>query len=67
MKPNDTESFCLILRPLQTGEQPPPIVRLRRLLKRLLRAYGLRCVRVEPIRTRSRKAVTPNEHDTCNK
>ena len=40
----DTNDFVLVLRPL---DRPvPPIHRLRRLLKVMGRAYGLRCVSV---------------------
>jgi len=31
---------------IATGSGPPTIVRIRRLLKAALRAYGLRCLRV---------------------
>jgi hypothetical protein len=31
------------------GEGPPTVLRVRRLLKAALRAYGLRCVRVDEV------------------
>lgn len=40
----DANDFVLILRPLD--KPVPNIIRLRRLLKALGRAYGLRCVSV---------------------
>lgn len=32
-----------------TGDGPPAIIRLRHLLKAMLRAWGLRCVKVEEL------------------
>jgi hypothetical protein len=41
----DKPTYRLVL--VAEGAGPPPAVRLRRLLKSALRAYGLRCVRVD--------------------
>lgn len=39
-------TWTVTLRP--EGDGPPPAIRVRRLLKAALRAYGLRCVAVNP-------------------
>jgi hypothetical protein len=49
----------LVLRPL--ADPAPPAVRLRRALKTLLRAYGLRCTWLEGINVSEEKIVTPRE------
>jgi len=40
--------FRLVVRPLPQRDDPDGTKRLRRLLKAMLRGYGLRCVRIEP-------------------
>lgn len=40
--------FRLVVRPLPRRDDPDGTQRLRRLLKAMLRGYGLRCVRIEP-------------------
>ncbi len=41
---SDQPDYCLVLRPLR--HDAPPVVRLRRVLKALLRTYAFRCVSV---------------------
>jgi hypothetical protein len=43
-RPDDDDLWVIHLRP--EGDGPPMGVRMRRFLKRALRAYGLRCERV---------------------
>ncbi len=50
--------FTLVLRPLKSDV--PPIIRLRRALKALLRSYGLRCVD-------HRMTPTPSHEDNTDK
>ena len=40
--------FHLVVRPLPQRDDPDGTHRLRRLLRAMLRGYGLRCVRIEP-------------------
>ena len=54
--------FRLVLRPRPGG--PPPIIRLRRLLKAALRAFGLRCLRVEEIRPDDPASKPPSREAT---
>ena len=42
------ERFCLVLQALPSHQDVPPVLRLRRGLKYLLRVCRLRCVRCEP-------------------
>lgn len=42
-------SLTLILRPLPGNWRTPPVQRLRIALKVLLRGFGLRCVRCQPL------------------
>lgn len=58
-----TASYVVELRPLATGVgRAPAIVRLRRALKCLLRAYGLRCVSVRE----GNRTNTTNRPDRTN-
>lgn len=43
-----SEHYTLTLKPLETGWQTRPELRLRAALKRLLRDYGLRCIECRP-------------------
>jgi hypothetical protein len=45
--PDPPEDYLLILRALP--DTVPGVIRLRAALKRFLRAYGLRCIRVEKV------------------
>lgn len=45
---DEQPDYRLVLRPLRREE--PPVIRLRRLLKTALRAFGLKCVSVEEVR-----------------
>jgi hypothetical protein len=52
-------AFVLELRPLTTGWRVPVEVRLRAVLKRLLRTYGFRCVKVSPSDQRDEETPPP--------
>jgi hypothetical protein len=45
---NPRACFLVIVRDDGAADGTPLIVRLRAFLKRALRAYGIRCVRIEP-------------------
>ncbi len=51
-KPADV---CLVLRPLPNGA--PAAVKIRKLLKALLRVYGLKCVSVSEVPAADRPAA----------
>jgi hypothetical protein len=46
-RPKRRETFRLDLQP--TRDDPPTMIRLRRLLKALLRGFGFRCVAIRPV------------------
>jgi hypothetical protein len=60
MKPRPGD-FVLTCRP-ERGH-PVPYVSLRRLLKRLLRAYGFRCVALEEVQKRTRPQPSPDRKE----
>jgi hypothetical protein len=63
MKPKPGD-FVLTCRP-ERGH-PAPFVALRRLLKRLLRSYGMRCIAVEQVEKRTRPQPSPEcEEPAC--
>lgn len=43
----------LLAEVVDDGDGVPPIIKLRKLLKSLLRAHGMRCVSVEEVREQS--------------
>jgi hypothetical protein len=52
--------FRIVLEAIESPDDPPPPVRLRMLLKKALRAFGLRCVRAEEI-PQPPLQITPEE------
>jgi hypothetical protein len=46
--PTDRERWTLTFEPVPDPQAPPAPIRIRHLLKRALRSFGLRCVNVAP-------------------
>ena len=46
--PNDPSDFTLVLR--VDADRVPRVIRLRRALKNLYRAYGIRCLRISEVK-----------------
>ena len=62
-------TYTLILRPLpdHTGRDPDGILRLRRLLKAMLRGYGIRCLSVAPTEQKKKKSRRPVSSAALNR
>jgi hypothetical protein len=57
-RPPPQAVYTVTLQP--TGDGPPPIVRLRKLLKAALRSYGLRCVECREVATEAPPLPSPD-------
>jgi sugar phosphate isomerase/epimerase len=60
------ESYTLTLRPQPGNWQTPPEQRLRAALKRLLRNYGLRCIKCQPTAPDEAEPQAPEHRKDCD-
>ena len=59
MPPRDRQRYELVLVDAGGAEDAPVVIRLRAALKRLLRAFSLRCVRVVEVKPAEQPVKDP--------
>ena len=63
MKSRPADREVIAIHVLAESGDVPAHVRLKRFLKRLARAYGLRCIRVEPVTATGASAASGPRRD----